>query len=92
MISFLLMYDLTGRKFEVKYLSNAELDKLCTPESDDEPVMKRFVYEAMRMVAQHPSALHKDHLQELLKAEGKAELFRPTNVRDYITKWWSPSV
>jgi hypothetical protein len=86
-----------GRKFDVKYVSFAELDEKCAvpveeqSATDRATMMKTFYWEAMRMCAM-AGATHDDGLGPALRKEGKEQMWKPVGVQAFLELWWkSPS-
>jgi hypothetical protein len=48
------------------------------------------LYEVMRLISQG-SIAGPNHLRDVLKAESKGDLFKPTGVEDFLMKWWATS-
>jgi hypothetical protein len=86
-----------GRKFDVKYVSLAELDEKCAVPAEEQSatdratIMKTFYWEAMRMCAMG-GATYDDGLGPALQKEGKELLWKPVGVQAFLELWWkSPS-
>jgi hypothetical protein len=76
----------SGKKFDVKYIPQAELDEMCK-QGADKPLMETFYHEALKMIADSKME-DMQYLQDALKKEGKEGLFKPVGVRAYLEKWW----
>jgi hypothetical protein len=82
-----------GRKFDLKYLSLDELEKLSIPASgmtgyDKNAVLSTVVWEAMRMIGQGRvvDAVGYGGLAEACAAEGIP--WKPVGVQEFLEKWW----